>query len=467
MYAVFCSFLVNVVVDYGSCSCLCGCAEDPYTMSSYPQVGLSSSMMTSDTQSSTTRAQPIEVRSNRDDSPTHSCLKSPSSSFNAARMMTSAPPPQSSTPCSSVVYAAAPASSAANESRRGPPSDLASTTITITTMSNCTNPRNRRSACEHGMARNYVGVAGQFKLADRVTLIVENTRFVVDPSLFIAHPNTMLGRMFSNGVDHTMTRPNDKGEYEVAHGISAEIFSSILDFYKVGCIRCPPSVSIQDLREACDYLLIPFTEETIKCKNLRCLLHEISNDGARQEFEKHLEAALLPEMVNCAQKGERECHIVILLEDDVVEWDPDYPPAMGEENCQVIYSTSLYRFFKYIENRDVAKSVLKDRGLKKIRLGIEGYPTYKEKIKQRPGGKPEVIYNYVQRPFLRMSWEKEEHKSRHVDFQCVRSRSIPNLATLAGVDAAPVNPDLAVAPPEGAAMLLQHHIPDPDPEQDA
>lgn len=40
----------------------------------------------------------------------------------------------------------------------------------------------------------------------------------------------------------------------------------------------------------------------------------------------------------------------------------------------VIYSTKLYRFFKYIENRDVAKSVLKDRGLKKIRLGIEGTP---------------------------------------------------------------------------------------------
>jgi len=40
----------------------------------------------------------------------------------------------------------------------------------------------------------------------------------------------------------------------------------------------------------------------------------------------------------------------------------------------------MYRFFKYIENRDVAKQVLKERGLKKIRLGIEGYPTYKEKV---------------------------------------------------------------------------------------
>lgn len=41
----------------------------------------------------------------------------------------------------------------------------------------------------------------------------------------------------------------------------------------------------------------------------------------------------------------------------------------------------MYRFFKYIENRDVAKQVLKERGLKKIRLGIEGYPTYKEKVR--------------------------------------------------------------------------------------
>lgn len=71
---------------------------------------------------------------------------------------------------------------------------------------------------------------------------------------------------------------------------------------------------------------------------------------------------------------------------------------------------------------------MKDRGLKKIRLGIEGYPTHKEKIKRRPGARTEVIYNYVQRPFIHMSWEKEEAKSRHVDFQCVKSKSVTNLA---------------------------------------
>lgn len=74
---------------------------------------------------------------------------------------------------------------------------------------------------------------------------------------------------------------------------------------------------MQELREACDYLLIPFDARTIRCQNLRGLLHELSNDGARQQFEEFLEELVLPLMVLSAQKGDRECHIYILLEDDV------------------------------------------------------------------------------------------------------------------------------------------------------
>ena len=122
---------------------------------------------------------------------------------------------------------------------------------------------------------------------------------------------------------------------------------------------------------------------------------------------------------------------MILLEEDTIDWDDDYPPPMGEEYSQTIKSTPMYRFFKYVENREVAKSVLRERGLKKVKLGIEGYPTHKERVKKRAGGKAEVIYNYVQRPFIHMSWEKEEAKSRHVDFQCVKSKSVTNLAEAA------------------------------------
>uniref|UniRef100_A0A671PMU3 BTB/POZ domain-containing protein 10-like n=1 Tax=Sinocyclocheilus anshuiensis TaxID=1608454 RepID=A0A671PMU3_9TELE len=273
--------------------------------------------------------------------------------------------------------------------------------------------------------------ARSVRTSEKVTLIVDNTRFVVDPSIFTAQPNTMLGRMFGSGREHNFTRPNEKEEYEVAEGISSTVFRAILDYYKSGIIRCPDGISIPELREACDYLCISFDYSTIKCRDLSALMHELSNDGARRQFEFYLEEMVLPLMVASAQSGERECHIVVLTDDDVVDWDEEYPPQMGEEYSQIIYSTKLYRFFKYIENRDVAKSVLKERGLKKIRLGIEGYPTYKEKVKKRPGGRPEVIYNYVQRPFIRMSWEKEEGKSRHVDFQCVKSKSITNLAAAA------------------------------------
>ena len=36
-----------------------------------------------------------------------------------------------------------------------------------------------------------------------------------------------------------------------------------------GVMRCPPSVSVQELREACDYMLVPFNAQTVKCQNLR------------------------------------------------------------------------------------------------------------------------------------------------------------------------------------------------------
>merc|ERR1712113_212257 len=198
-------------------------------------------------------------------------------------------------------------------------------------------------------------------------------------------------------------------------------------------IHCPSHVSIPELREACDYFLLPFSAQTVKCQNLRGLLHELSNDGAEERFEDYLDRKILPQMVICATRGDRECHIVILMDEDreLIDWDDDFPPQMGEEYTQTIVSTSMCRFFRYVENREVAKVVLRERGLKKVKLGIEGHPTHKEKVKKRPGGRAEVIYNYVQRPFIHMSWEKEEAKSRHVDFQCVKSKSVTNLAEAA------------------------------------
>uniref|UniRef100_A0AAY4C709 BTB domain-containing protein n=1 Tax=Denticeps clupeoides TaxID=299321 RepID=A0AAY4C709_9TELE len=295
---------------------------------------------------------------------------------------------------------------------------------------------------------------------ERVTLVVDGTHFIVDPALFVAHPDTMLGRMFGPARQHNFTRPNAKGEYEVAEGIGASIFRVILDFYRGGLLQCPEGVPVAELREACDYLCINFDYSTVRCRDLSALLHELSNDGARRQFEVFLEELVVPAMVSSAQEGERECHIVVLLDDDIVDWDQDNPPPMGEEYSQILYSTRLYRFFKYIENRDVAKALLKERGLKNIRIGVEGYPTCKEKVKRRPGGRSEVIYNYVQRPFIQLSWEKEEGKSRHVDFQCVRSKSVPNLT--ATLEEGPVRP--AATPTPQVDELDRLNGPSPQPQ---
>lgn len=67
-----------------------------------------------------------------------------------------------------------------------PPKNLSANTPTPSTSTAQEPPRNGQKS------QNQLG-------EDRITLVVDNTRFVVDPAQFTAHPNTMLGRMFSSG----------------------------------------------------------------------------------------------------------------------------------------------------------------------------------------------------------------------------------------------------------------------------
>ena len=50
--------------------------------------------------------------------------------------------------------------------------------------------------------------------------------------------------------------------------------------------------------------------------------------------------------------------VVVLTDDDVVDWDKDYPPSLGEDVPEAVISSKLYRFLRYFENRDIAKQVL-------------------------------------------------------------------------------------------------------------
>lgn len=73
-----------------------------------------------------------------------------------------------------------------------------------------------------------------------------------------------------------------------------------------------------------------------------------------------------------------------------------------------------------------------------------------------------------------MSWEKEEAKSRHVDFQCVKSKSVTNLAEATADPALeldsrgnPIVPSMLVAiPPNLPLEPLDVHL-GPDNEDGA
>lgn len=180
---------------------------------------------------------------------------------------------------------------------------------------------------------------------DRITLIVDETPFIVDTKLFSGHQNTLLGRMFSN--KNFELKPNVRGEYDIGRGtcITSSAFRLVLDFYKYGLIKCPPTVSVPELREACDYLMIPFDASTIKCQDLRGFLHELSNEGARRQFDFYLEKLIFPVLLEETNKGERECHMVVLCEDDLIEWDNEFPPQMGEQYSQSKLSVFCATFF--------------------------------------------------------------------------------------------------------------------------
>jgi hypothetical protein len=139
------------------------------------------------------------------------------------------------------------------------------------------------------------------RAAGEVSLVVGGRRFVCQASLFSQHPNTMLGRMFGSSLESHLSRPNDNGDYIITHAVTAAAFHAILNFYKSGQIRCPPNVSVAELHEACGFFMIPFTHTSVKCENLAHLLQQLSNQGARSQFEEFIEESILPAMARCAQ----------------------------------------------------------------------------------------------------------------------------------------------------------------------
>ena len=62
---------------------------------------------------------------------------------------------------------------------------------------------------QQNLPANSPGASGS-KGSGRITLVVDDTRFVVDPDLFRAQPNTMLGRCAFSSVHRAMPKKKKK-----------------------------------------------------------------------------------------------------------------------------------------------------------------------------------------------------------------------------------------------------------------
>lgn len=71
-------------------------------------------------------------------------------------------------------------------------------------------------------------------------------------------------------------------------------------------------------------------------------MHEMSNIGAKKKFQSFLANLILPAMAQSTDAGERECHIVVLNDNDIIDWDEEDPPGVGEEYAQNKSSLFIY-----------------------------------------------------------------------------------------------------------------------------
>uniref|UniRef100_A0A1I8FS49 HORMA domain-containing protein n=1 Tax=Macrostomum lignano TaxID=282301 RepID=A0A1I8FS49_9PLAT len=101
-------------------------------------------------------------------------------------------------------------------------------------------------------------------------------------------------------------------------------------FYTAAVCRMSPRHYVsENLRAACDYVWCRFTGHHAEVRDLQGLLHEFV-DGASLSLSTVLE-----------ERGERECQIVILADEDVVDWDEDHPQLCRTTECCLSYRPFL------------------------------------------------------------------------------------------------------------------------------
>jgi hypothetical protein len=100
--------------------------------------------------------------------------------------------------------------------------------MSTTSQSNFGNNSNNTNNPNNNVNNSINQANSKLTNKDRVTLVVDETPFVVDSKIFNAHQNTLLGRMFSN--KNFELKANARGEYDIGRGtcLTSSVFRLIL-----------------------------------------------------------------------------------------------------------------------------------------------------------------------------------------------------------------------------------------------
>ena len=166
-----------------------------------------------------------------------------------------------------------------------------------------------------------------------VSLSIDGQTCRIAVADFHKYPDTMLGRMFGSAREQGLARANSQGSFALENThIAADALLCALSYYRNGgTIVCPPDLDVEDLVEACEYLMIDVSLKTISCRNLGKLMHVLSNRGAANHFiDTYFPQSIAPVLEKCVMHGDRQAYLVFLYNEDIVKWDESQPPPFDE-----------------------------------------------------------------------------------------------------------------------------------------
>uniref|UniRef100_A0A1I8I402 Pecanex-like protein n=1 Tax=Macrostomum lignano TaxID=282301 RepID=A0A1I8I402_9PLAT len=178
--------------------------------------------------------------------------------------------------------------------------------------------------------------------------------------------------------------------------------------------------------------------------------------------------AILPQLASCADSvANGNASLVVLADDDVVDWDPDNPPQNGRLGfgtrllCDLLLCVD---FLNTLENRDVAKQGPAASTAKKDSHRHRGLPDQDGigAARRRPGRRHLQL-----RPAAVPPSQLEKEENRHVDFQCVVQ--VKNDATSdngGGLQAAAVERPVDLPPSLTPPLPVGNNGNDNSPNQD-